>query len=189
MGQQCSIFIGINFFPIFFACVFFPSLLLLSPLALALTLSFCNCVWLCIFLSYRYTCRRARAFFFSRPNPPHTIFFPVRSLCFFLSAYTFVPFFSRAHIRSFFILAIAFIFFFFPPEFVCVCALDFYICPVDFGMCWFMCANAQFGIIITMMENKAAITKMSTNNDYSMLLQQQQRQQQKRRWQQPRQQQ
>ena len=49
-----------------------------------------------------------------------------------------------------------------------MCALDFYICPVDFGMCWFMCANIQFGIIITMMENKAAITKMSTNNVYSI---------------------
>lgn len=50
---------------------------------------------------------------------------------------------------------------------VCVSAPDFYICPVDFKMCRFMCANIQFGIIITMMENKAAITKMSTNNYYS----------------------
>lgn len=31
------------------------------------------------------------------------------------------------------------------------------------------CVHTIFGIIIAMMENKAAITKMSTNNDHSLL--------------------
>lgn len=119
--------------------------------------------------------------------PNYSLFFPLISLhlhratdslrfFFFCSPmqffpYTFVPFFSRAHSPFFGIpFHSLYVCFFSSSLSRVVCALDFYICPVDFGMCWFMCANAQFGIIITMMENKAAITKMSTNNDYTISL-------------------
>lgn len=111
--------------------------------------------------SYRYTCTAL---------PIRCVFFSSVVQCNFFHIHLFH--FFHAHIRLFSAYhSILYMSVFFSSSLSrVVCALDFYICPVDFGMCWFMCANAQFGIIITMMENKAAITKMSTNNDYTISL-------------------